>query len=320
MTDAPELRPTSAAEIARSVQDYIDERPVWADGTIVSSTPMTAMQWRIWILAAAGKFFEGLVVFMTGVATPLIASEFDMTATEHGLVSAATLFGILIGAITLDGLADYFGRKLLFIVEMVIFVVFLVLLTASPSLPWLVVFLFGLGLALGCDYPTAHMMISENTPSSLRGRLVLSAFGFQSLGVLAGTAVGYVVLHNIPDFGAWRWMYATAIIPAVLVTFGRFFVLESATWQLARGRVAEAEQTNGEPVAPPPALSQDRAARSRHSPPHPWPWPSQPLSGPLQSEQPPGDDPRLGALVPAGPRDLWHRHLHAHHSRQRHRP
>src|SRR5262245_43229110 len=240
MTDASDLRPPS---VPKSVQDYIDERPVWPDGTVLSSTPMTGMQWRIWILAAAGKFFEGLVVFMTGVATPLIASEFNMTAAEHGLVSAATLFGILIGAIGLGGLADYFGRKLLFIAEMVIFVVFLVLLTASPSLPWLVLFLFGLGLALGCDYPTAHLMISESTPSSLRGRLVLSAFGFQALGVLAGTAIGYEVLHNIPDLGAWRWMYATAIIPAVLVTIGRFFVLESATWQLARGEVAAAERT-----------------------------------------------------------------------------
>jgi len=228
---------------ARSVQDYIDERPVWADGTVVASTPMTAMQWRIWGLAAAGKFFEGLVVFMTGVATPLIAREFNMTAAEHGLVSAATVFGILAGAIALGGLADYFGRKLLFIGEMIIFVVFLVLLTASPSLPWLIVFLFGIGLALGCDYPTAHLMISESTPSNLRGRLVLSAFGFQALGVLLGTAVGYVVLHNIPDIGAWRWMYATAIIPALLVTIGRFFVLESASWQLSRGRIEEAEQT-----------------------------------------------------------------------------
>jgi MFS transporter, putative metabolite transport protein len=204
---------------------------------------MTAMQWRIWALAAAGKFFEGLVVFMTGVATPLIAREFNMTATEHGLVSAATLFGILIGAIALGGLADHFGRKLLFIGEMIIFVVFLVLLTASPSLPWLIVFLFGIGLALGCDYPTAHLMISESTPSNLRGRLVLSAFGFQALGVLAGTAVGYEVLHNIPDIGAWRWMYASAIVPALLVTIGRFFVLESASWQLSRGRIEEAEQT-----------------------------------------------------------------------------
>src|SRR6202167_3035246 len=64
VTETDLLRPTQA----RSVQDYIDERPMWPDGTHVLSVPMTGMQWRIWALAAAGKFFEGFVVFMTGVA------------------------------------------------------------------------------------------------------------------------------------------------------------------------------------------------------------------------------------------------------------
>src|SRR5271169_4049102 len=52
---------TAIPAAGRSVQNYIDETPVWADGTSVQSTPMTAMQWWIWMLAAAGKFFEGLV-------------------------------------------------------------------------------------------------------------------------------------------------------------------------------------------------------------------------------------------------------------------
>jgi MFS transporter, putative metabolite transport protein len=70
---------STAVPAGRSVQNYIDETPVWADGTSVQSTPMTAMQWWIWMLAAAGKFFEGLVVFMTGVALPLISEEFNIT-------------------------------------------------------------------------------------------------------------------------------------------------------------------------------------------------------------------------------------------------
>jgi len=221
---------------SRSVQAYIDETPLWADGTPVLSTPMTNMQWRIWALAAAGKFFEGLVVFMTGVALPLIAEEFTITPAQHGVVGAASLFGILIGAIGLGGLSDYFGRKSMFIVEMIIFMIFLVLLVASPNYFWLVVFLFGLGVALGCDYPTAHLIISESIPSSLRGRLVLGAFGFQALGAMTGTVVGYLVLKNIPEIGAWRWMYATAIIPALIVTIGRFSITESAHWLLVRGR------------------------------------------------------------------------------------
>src|SRR5262245_57149426 len=94
---------------AKSIQAYIDERPVWSDGTAVDISPMTAMQWRILWLAAAGKFFEGFVVFMTGVALPLIAVEFNISEVQHGLVSAASLAGILVGALLLGGLADRFG-------------------------------------------------------------------------------------------------------------------------------------------------------------------------------------------------------------------
>ena len=98
--------------MARSVQDYIDETPRWSDGTGTTSAPMTAMQWRIWGLATAGKFFEGMVVFMTGVALPLIALEFDLGATQKGMVGAASLFGILVGATALGPGADSWAAEL----------------------------------------------------------------------------------------------------------------------------------------------------------------------------------------------------------------
>src|SRR5271165_692540 len=159
----------------RSVQSYIDETPVWTDGTTMPSTPMTGMQWLIWTLAAFGKFFEGLVVFMTGVALPLIAKEFGMSAVQHGMVGAASLAGILVGASALGGMSDRYGRRTMFIAEMLIFIAFLCLVVVSSSFLWLVVCLFGIGVALGRDYPTAQLIISESIPSSMRGRLVLGA-------------------------------------------------------------------------------------------------------------------------------------------------
>lgn len=219
----------------RTVQDYIDERPVWPDGTFLPHVPMTSMQRLIWMLAAAGKFFEGFVVFMTGVALPLIAREFQISPAEKGLVAAASLSGILVGAVGLGSLSDYFGRKSMFIVEMIIFTCFLGAAVFSTSFVTLVICLFGLGVALGCDYPTAHMIISENIPSISRGKLVLAAFAFQAVGALGGAAVGYGVLAAVPNLTAWRWMYATAVIPALLVTVGRFYITESANWLQARG-------------------------------------------------------------------------------------
>jgi MFS family permease len=226
----------------RAVQEYIDETPLWADGTDVPSTPMTRMQWRIFTLACAGKFFEGMVVFMTGVALPLLSRQFGLGASAKGLVTAASLGGILVGASALGGLADRFGRKKMFIIEMVIFTAFLIALAVAPNFPCVVLFLFGAGLALGCDYPTAHMVISESIPTNVRGRLVLSAFGFQAIGALFGSAAGFAILHAVPQLDAWRWMYAVAIIPAVSVIIGRFFITDSPHWLVTRGRIAEAEK------------------------------------------------------------------------------
>jgi MFS transporter, putative metabolite transport protein len=235
---SPQISPSRG----RSVQDHIDELPMWADGTHLPSAPMTGMQWLIWSLAAAGKFFEGFVVFMTGVALPLLSNEFNIGAAEHGIIGAASLFGILVGAVGLGGLSDRFGRKPMFVAEMVIFVGFLVALIFCTNFTFLVICLFGIGLSLGCDYPTAHMIISESIPSTSRGKLVLGAFAFQAVGALAGTAIGYLVLSTLPEISAWRWMYASAIIPAVLVTIGRFYIVESANWLFARGKMDEAER------------------------------------------------------------------------------
>jgi MFS transporter, putative metabolite transport protein len=243
MPEASRQAPTVATKVAtKTVQEYIDERPAWADGTRVASPPMTGMQLRIWALACAGKFFEGMVVFMTGVALPLVSIEFALKASDKGFVTAASIAGILVGASALGGLADRFGRKQMFVVEMIIFTCFVVALTFSPNFVTLVIFLFGAGVALGCDYPTAHMVISESMPTSIRGRLVLSAFAFQAIGALVGTAVGFAILYENPHVTAWRWMYASAIVPAILVLIGRLFITDSPQWLLTKGRTQDAEQ------------------------------------------------------------------------------
>src|ERR1700710_2549876 len=182
----------------KTVQQYIDEIPVWGDEPAVNSLPMTGMQKRIWGLAIAGKFFEGLVVFMTGVALPLIDKDFGLHAAGNSVVTAATLFGILIGATLLGGLADVFGRKRMFIAEMMLFVVFLVLLTFAQNFAWLAICLFGIGLALGCDYPTAHVVIAEAVPSRGRGGLILGAFAFQAVGAICGALLGVAILSFHP--------------------------------------------------------------------------------------------------------------------------
>jgi MFS family permease len=257
-------RAVGSGQNAKTVQEYIDEVPIWSDGTGLPSTPLTRMQRRIWLLAAAGKFFEGFVVFMGGVTEPLIAREFHLSAAEKGLVTSASLAGILFGTILLGGLSDYFGRKRMFIAEMIIFCMFLALLIMVGNFASLVICLFGVGLALGCDYPTAHMIISESIPSIARGRLVLGAFAFQAIGATCGLAVGALVLVLHPEIDAWRWMYATALIPAVIITLARFFITESANWLIVRGHHEKAETALTRLLHRTPRYPQAIAIAARH--------------------------------------------------------
>jgi MFS transporter, putative metabolite transport protein len=48
-------------------------------------------------------------------------------------------------------------------------------------------------------------------------------------------------MSTVPSLDAWRWMYGAAIIPALAVTVGRFFITESPSWLHIRGAVDRAE-------------------------------------------------------------------------------
>lgn len=124
----------------------------------------------------------------------------------------------------------------MFIAEMVLFTIFLAGFTISPSLPVLLACLLGMGMALGCDYPTAHLMLSETMPTSSRSRTVLGAFAFQAVGAVAGATLAVVVL-SMPNasVSSWRVMFGLVVLPAALVTVGRFFTPQSPHWLLTRG-------------------------------------------------------------------------------------
>ena len=92
----------------------------------------------------------------------------------------------------------------MFIVEMAIFVSSLTLVTVSSNFTVLLICLFGMGMALGCDYPTAHVIVSESIFQSNYFAVgsCLAPLGFpRAVGALAGTAVGlaYPAIKRVPQ-------------------------------------------------------------------------------------------------------------------------
>ena len=207
----------------------------------LNQVPLSRTQWLTWGLAAAGKFLEGLIVFIAGLVLPLLDGALDFGPWQRGAVAAAGLVGILLGSVAFGGLADRWGRRPVFIAEMGLLLIGLLIAGLSPSAGWLIAGLLIVGLALGADYPTAHLVIAESCPAQLRGRLVLGAFSFQALGVVSGNAVVSQVLRLVPQPEAWRLFYLLPVLPVLLLTALRTQLPESSLWLLSQGEQAAAE-------------------------------------------------------------------------------
>ncbi len=203
------------------------------------SRPITLR--KIVALCTAGGFLDGYSLLIMSAALLLLVPQFKMSPATTGVVTSLPFLGMAIGALIAGPLVDKFGRRLVFLIDVSLFFVISVLLGLSQSVFELAILRFVLGLAIGADMPTSSSMLAEFSPAHLRGALTsllntVWLFGF----VIAGS-VGYI-LYQTAGSEAWRWMFESAAIPALIVLIMRQDVPETPHWLKAAGRTQEAEQ------------------------------------------------------------------------------
>jgi MFS family permease len=207
----------------------------------LDKAPLSYAHWKLWVLSAFGVALDGFDFFIIGVALPLIQKDFNASPWEVGAVGAAAVLGAVVGAIVFGPLTDKIGRKGMYFLDLLFFVVFAGLSALAWDIGSLIVFRFLLGIGIGADYPISACYVSETMPARLRGRMTSSTIGFQALGMLFGALAGLITLLLVPDLNAWRWMLALGILPALLVIVLRSSVPESPRWLASHGKQAEAE-------------------------------------------------------------------------------
>jgi MFS family permease len=221
-------------------------------GDSIDRATFSSRHFRFWLLAALGIMLDGFDFFIIGVASPLVAEDFGLNDTVKGLVAAAAIVGAIFGAGLLGPLADRVGRRRIFQLDLILFVVFSIACVFAWNEWSLIAFRFMLGVAIGLDYPIAASYLAEVLPAKARGRWLVSAFSLQAVGILLGAIVGVIVLEALPEIDSWRWMLGFGAIPALIIIWLRRGVPESPRWLAQNGQDAEAkavtEELCGHPV------------------------------------------------------------------------
>lgn len=208
---------------------------------------VSKFHYKMLLLSAAGVFLDGYDLFIISVVLLFIKPIWINTlppaerAIVTGAIAASALIGMFVGAFTLGHYTDKIGRKTMYVIDLIFFVVFAGISAVSQNVYQLIIFRFLLGIGIGADYPISSTYISEFAPAEKRGRMISSTFTFWGIGALTAAIVGYfIALWNPLGNDSWRIMLLSGVIPAVIVILLRTTMPESPRWLLSQAKTDRA--------------------------------------------------------------------------------
>ena len=206
---------------------------------------MTALQRKAVWLVSLGEFIDGYDLLVMGTALIYLQPLMRLTPQQTGLLGASTFLGAIVGLLVFGEMCDRLGRSAIFVANLFFFVVFSILSAFITSVPQLFIARFLVGVGVGMDIPSSTAYLAEVTPAHRRGA-VLGALTQITwiLGALTSTLIA-LPLGAVFGVQSWRWMFALAALPALLILLGRRMLPESPRWLLNQGRVDEARAALG---------------------------------------------------------------------------
>jgi len=214
-------------------------------GQAMDEAPFGLFHLRAVVTAGMGFFTDAYDLFIISAAVVLIKAEWHLSAEQAGLLGSTALIAAFVGAFVFGRLSDVLGRKRIYGLEAGIMAVGAILSAFSPSLVWLLVFRFIMGVGIGGDYPVSAVLMSEYSNRKDRGKLVSLVFSMQALGLIAGPIVAVTLLATGMNVDiAWRVMLGLGAVPAIAVIWFRRRMPESPRYQAqVRGKAKEAAQS-----------------------------------------------------------------------------
>ncbi|TCI99477.1 MFS transporter [Aeromicrobium sp. IC_218] len=222
-------------------------------GRITTDVParMDRLPWARWhwlIIIGLGTVWilDGLEVTIVGNLSSVLKSDdgLGLSSADIGLAGAVYVTGSCLGALFFGQLTDRFGRKKLFIVTLVVYLVGTVLTAFSMNLAWYLACRFLTGAGIGGEYAAINSAIDELIPARYRGRIDITINGSYWLGAAGGALLTIPLTDpNVIDAGlGWRLTFALGAFLGLAVLWVRRNVPESPRWLFIHGREDEAER------------------------------------------------------------------------------
>ena len=189
-------------------------------------------------IAALGGLLFGYDTGVISGAILFIKDDFSLSPTLEEVVVSAVLLGAVFGAAAGGALTGRFGRRWMIILAGVVFTLSAIGTAIAPTVGWLIGARVASGIGIGIASFISPMYIAELVPAKVRGSLV----AVNMLAITTGIVVAYLVDYAFSASHGWRYMFGLAVLPAIGLVIGMWWLPDSPRWLISRSKVGEARQ------------------------------------------------------------------------------
>ena len=211
-------------------------------------------------VAAIGGLLFGFDTAVINGAIVFLKSQFGLNDAQTEIAASSLLLGCVIGASVAAFTSDRFGRKRVLLAAAVLFTISSLGSALPRDLTEFVIARVIGGVAIGIASSLSPLYIAEISPAKTRGVMV----SLNQLAIVVGILLSYGVNYLLAGAGPanWRWMFASAAVPAIAFLVALSFISESPRWLVQNDRVNEAEHFLSQMVGSDTARGEIKAIRS----------------------------------------------------------
>ncbi|MFE7380052.1 MFS transporter [Streptomyces zhihengii] len=171
--------------------------------------------------AFGGYALDSYDYFTLPLSMVAISAYFSLDNGQTGLLTTVTLVVSAIGGALAGILADRIGRVKALMITVITYAVFTVLCGFAPNYETLLVFRALQGLGFGGEWAVGAILVAEYASAKHRGRTLGAVQSAWAAGWALAVVVYTLVFHFLDPDTAWRVMFWTGALPALLVVYVR---------------------------------------------------------------------------------------------------
>lgn len=175
---------------------------------------------RILILLFVGVFMGSLDIGIVGPALPSIQNFFSVDERILSWVFTIYILFFMLGTPVMAKLSDIYGRKAIYILDILLFTIGSIVTITSFSFEMLLIGRAVQGLGAGGIFPVANAFIGDIFPPEKRGGalgILSSVWGWSSV---MGPLLGGLLLQY-----GWQWLFIINLPITIAVIAGSIYIL-----------------------------------------------------------------------------------------------